>query len=235
MTTAPVITLDGPGGAGKGTLASALARELGWSLLDSGVLYRLVGLIALRGKLDADRAADQGEAVEQARALDIRFEPDSGMGQRVHLGSEDVTDAIRSDPVSDAASKWAVIPAIRKALVARQRDFATAVPGLVADGRDMGTVIFPQADLKIYVTASAEERARRRYNQLSESGVAATLGQIYKEIVDRDARDALRAVAPLKPAADAHVIDTTGETVAASLAKLRGLVCKKGWLQPPTA
>ena len=229
MNHAPVMTLDGPGGAGKGTLASALARELGWWLLDSGALYRLVGLVALRDGLDAGQPADCATAVAAARSLDMVFEPDRGAGQRVLLAGEDVTDIIRTDAVSDAASKWAVQPDIRAALLARQRDFA-GMPGLIADGRDMGTVIFPEADLKLYITASAEERASRRFAQLSGADVDANLDRIYREILERDARDASREVAPLKPADDAHVIDTTGESVAASLAKVRGLVREKGWI-----
>ncbi len=227
--SAPVMTLDGPGGAGKGTLAAALSGELGWHLLDSGALYRLVGLIALRQRRDARAAADQKAAAAAARALDFAFAPGGGADQRVRLAGEDVSAAIRSAAVSAAASQWAVIPAVREALLARQRDFATP-PGLIADGRDMGTVVFPDADLKFYITASAAERARRRYAQLSAAGVAAKLDQIYKEILDRDARDAARAVAPLKPAADAYIIDTTGEAVAASMARLRGYIRERGWL-----
>ena len=227
-TAAPVITLYGPGGAGKGTLASELARGLGWWLLDSGALYRLVGLSALREGLDPDRAEDRERAVAIAQALPVHFVPDKGAGQRVELAGEDVTDAIRADAVSEAASRWAALPPIREALLSRQRDFV-ALPGLIADGRDMGTVIFPDADLKLYITASAEERARRRYAQLSEKGVAANLEWIYREIVERDERDASRDAAPLKPAVDAHVIDTTGDDVAASLDKIHNLVAAKGW------
>ncbi|KEZ76236.1 cytidylate kinase [Salinisphaera hydrothermalis C41B8] len=223
-----MITLDGPGGAGKGTLASELARGLGWWLLDSGALYRLVGLSALREGLDPDRAEDRERAVAIAQALPVHFVPDKGAGQRVELAGEDVTDAIRADAVSEAASRWAALPPIREALLSRQRDFV-ALPGLIADGRDMGTVIFPDADLKLYITASAEERARRRYAQLSEKGVAANLEWIYREIVERDERDASRDAAPLKPAVDAHVIDTTGDDVAASLDKIHNLVAAKGW------
>lgn len=227
--SAPVITLDGPGGAGKGTLASALARQLGWWLLDSGALYRLVGLRALRENLNADDAQDRERAVGIARDLMVRFVPDTGDGQRIELAGEDVTEVIREDAVSAAASRWAAVPAIRDALLARQRDFV-APPGLIADGRDMGTVIFPRADLKLYVTASAAERAQRRFAQLSDKGVAANLERIYREIVERDERDASRDAAPLKPAADAHVIDTTGEDVTTSLGRVRALVVAKGWL-----
>lgn len=229
MNAVPILTLDGPGGAGKGTLASALARELGWFLLDSGALYRLVGLLAIRQGYEPERADDLEHAVAAARRLDLVFEPDRGDGQRIRLDGEDVTDAIRRDDVSNAASKWAVQPRIREALLERQRDFAVP-PGLIADGRDMGTVIFPDAPLKLYVTASAEERAKRRCAQLSDAGMDANLDRIYREILERDARDASRAAAPLKPAVDARIIDTTGETVAASLARVRDLVREKGWL-----
>ncbi|WP_423823837.1 (d)CMP kinase [Salinisphaera sp. SPP-AMP-43] len=226
---APIITLDGPGGAGKGTLASQLSEWLGWFLLDSGALYRLVGLRALRDGLDPEVAEDRRQAVEVARQLAIRFVPGGQQGQRVELAGEDVTDAIRSDSVAEAASRWAVQPEIREALLERQRAFV-APPGLIADGRDMGTAIFPNADLKLYITASAAERAERRYAQLSEMGVAANLEQIYREIVERDERDASREASPLKPAVDACVIDTTGESVAASWQKIRDLVAAKGWL-----
>lgn len=223
------MTLDGPGGAGKGTLASALARETGWILLDSGALYRLVGLLALRRGLDAEVGKDLDAAVAAARNLDLVFDPDTGDGQRIRLDGVDVTDAIRTDTVSTAASEWAVKPRIRDALLARQRDFAVA-PGLIADGRDMGTVIFPGADLKLYITATAEERAHRRFAQLSAQHLDANLDRIYRQILERDARDASREVAPLKPADDAHVIDTTGESVAASLERVRRLVHEKGWI-----
>ncbi|HET7315071.1 (d)CMP kinase [Salinisphaera sp.] len=225
---APVITLDGPGGAGKGTLASELARALGWWLLDSGALYRLVGLGALREGLDVGREADRASAVAIAEGLSMRFVPDTGEGQRVELAGEDVTEAIRADAVSEAASRWAALPSIREALLARQRDFV-APPGLIADGRDMGTVIFPRAELKLYITASAAERARRRHAQLSEKGVDANLDRIYREIMARDQRDASRGAAPLKPAVDAYVIDTTGDNVATSLSRIQALVAARGW------
>lgn len=227
--TAPIMTLDGPGGAGKGTLASSLARELGWWLLDSGCLYRLVALSALRASLDPDDAQDCRQATDMARGLDVYFEPSREAGQVIKLAGEDVTEAIRDEAVSEAASRWASQPAIREALLARHQAFVAA-PGLIGDGRDLGTVIFPNAELKLFVTASARERAQRRYDQLSQKGVAASIDQIYREIVARDERDASRKTAPLKPADDAWIIDTTGEDVATSLARVRRLVADKGWL-----
>lgn len=225
---APIITLDGPGGAGKGTLAAQLAHELGWHLLDSGALYRLVALVAVRSGLQAQDTEDCNKAAQQARQLDVRFMPRDD-GQSIELNGEDVTQAIRAEQVSAAASQWAAVPTIRQALLQRHWDFAQ-LPGLVGDGRDLGTVIFPNADLKLFVTASAEERARRRYDQLSARGIAANIDQIYRDIVERDERDASREVAPLKPADDAYLIDTTGDDVTASLQKIRELVVSKGWL-----
>ena len=226
---APVLTLDGPGGAGKGTLASMLVRELNWTLLDSGALYRVVALTALRQAWQPQRETDRALTAKAARELDLMFEPDHGQGQRVWSSGEDVTALIRSDEVSGAASRWAAIPAIRDALLERQRAFA-GPPGLIADGRDMGTVVFPDADLKLFVTASARERARRRHAQLFQAGVAASLYRIYREILKRDERDGARSVAPLKPAIDARVIDTTGQSAVASFAEIRVLVADQGWL-----
>lgn len=225
---APIITLDGPGGAGKGTLAGQLSGWLGWSLLDSGALYRLVGLVALQENLDVEDAGDVDHATRRAAELDVRFRTGDA-GQEVWLGGRDVSQEIRDDAVSQAASRWAALPPIRQALLERQRAFARP-PGLIADGRDMGTVIFPGADLKFFVTASAEERARRRHAQLSQQGVAASLSKIYREIVDRDARDASRKASPLKPAEDAYVIDTTGDSVSSSARRIRERVVAKGWL-----
>lgn len=232
---APVITLDGPGGAGKGTLAGCLAEELGWGLLDSGALYRVVGWYAGDRGLAPDDDGQVAAAARAARTLAIEFASGRGQPVRVHCEGRDVSAAIRNDAVSAAASRWAALPRIREALLARQRAFR-APPGLVADGRDMGTVVFPDAPLKFFVTASAAERAARRCaqiriaNELSDEADDAMLSRLYQEILKRDERDASRTASPLKPADDAITIDTTGETVAASLDKVRGFIRQKGWL-----
>ncbi|KEF32679.1 Cytidylate kinase [Marinobacter nitratireducens] len=207
---APVITVDGPGGSGKGTVTQMLARELGWHLLDSGALYRLTALAAMRQGVALD---NESELVKVAASLDVSFEPTPpGEPARVILAGEDVTSEIRTETCGDNASKVAVIQSVRDALLQRQRDFRQ-YPGLVADGRDMGTVVFPNAPAKIFLTASAEERARRRYNQLKEAGVDVNIDALLEEIRVRDERDMNRSAAPLKPADDAQVIDSTGLSI----------------------
>lgn len=203
---APVLTLDGPSGSGKGTIASRVARTLNWHLLDSGALYRLVALGATRRAIDM---ADEGALAEYALQMDVDFEvlPDSGEVV-AKLDGEPVGDAIRTEQVGNNASKVAALEAVRAALLQRQRDFRRP-PGLVADGRDMGTTVFPDAGLKIYLTASAEVRAERRYKQLKEKGISASLAGLLREISERDARDTERQSSPLKPAADAIVLDTS--------------------------
>jgi cytidylate kinase len=215
----PVITIDGPGGSGKGTIAMRLAEELGWHFLDSGALYRLVAVAAMdRGIDDAD-----GDALAAtARGLDVQFGL-SEEGMVILLDGNYITGRLRSETVSAMASRVAAIPAVREALVQRQRAFRKA-PGLVADGRDMGTVIFPDARLKIFLTASAEARAERRYKQLKEKGENVNLPRLFREIKARDERDSSRAVSPLRPADDAHVIDSTEMTINEVLEEIRKLL-----------
>ena len=208
--SAPVITVDGPGGSGKGTVTQMLARKLGWHLLDSGALYRLTALAAVRQGVALN---DEEGLVKVAAGLDVAFEPTpEGEPVRVILAGQDVTADIRTESAGDNASKVAVMQPVRDALLQRQRDFRQA-PGLVADGRDMGTVVFPDAPVKIFLTASAEERARRRYSQLKGAGVDVNIDALLEEIRVRDERDMNRSAAPLKPADDAQVIDSTGLSI----------------------
>ncbi len=211
----PVIAIDGPGGAGKGTVARAVASRLGWQLLDSGALYRLVALAALRAGLPLD---DTDRLAELARGLAVEFDTAAG-AERILLAGEDVTEAIRDERCGRVASRVAAIPAVRAALVDRQRAFRRP-PGLVADGRDMGTVVFPDAGLKVFLTASVEERARRRYKQLKEKGIDVSLPALSRELADRDRRDSEREVAPLRPSPDARVLDTTQMTIDAVVARI---------------
>lgn len=207
---APVITIDGPSGSGKGTLCQLLAAELNWHLLDSGALYRIVGLAAERKGIDFD---DGSALAELAVSLEVEFNPSvSGEPSAVILNGEDVSAAVRAETTGALASKVAVHDPVRQALKELQRSFLIA-PGLVADGRDMGTVIFPAAPLKIYLTASVKERAERRFKQLKNKGESVNLAALLEDIQLRDERDMNRAVAPLKPAADAIVIDSTATAV----------------------
>jgi cytidylate kinase len=202
-----VVAIDGPSGSGKGTIGRLLAQKLGWHYLDSGALYRLVALAALQRRLDFTNAQALADA---AATLDVQFAP-SGGKERILLDGVDVAAELRTERTGDAASKVAAVPQVRTALLQRQRDFAVP-PGLVADGRDMGTVVFPDALLKVVLTASAEARAMRRHKQLKEKGIDVSLPDLSWDIAQRDARDANRTVAPFKPAPDAHVVDSTSLT-----------------------
>jgi cytidylate kinase len=210
MNEVPVITIDGPSGSGKGTISRAVAHALGWSLLDSGALYRLVALAGRRAGL----SLGDGMALAQLAArFDIRFGSDEAGEEKVCLDGQDVTRAIRTEEAGSDASKVAALKEVRAALLERQRRFAVS-PGLVADGRDMGTVVFPHARPKIFLTASPAERALRRYKQLKEKGVTANLAALSLEIAERDERDSTRAASPLVASADATMLDTTGMSVA---------------------
>lgn len=217
-----VITIDGPSGAGKGTLSQMLARHLGYSLLDSGALYRLVALAAINKQIDL---GNEGLLSEIAASLDVVFSLD-GDSTRIFLEGNDVTSAIRQESVGMSASQVAAFPAVRAALLERQRAFA-APPGLVADGRDMGTTVFPGADTKLFLTASAEARAQRRYRQLLDKGELVNMAALVDDIKERDERDSTRTVSPLKPADDAIVIDSTnmtiGQVFAEILAAIKGV------------
>ena len=221
----PVVAIDGPTGSGKGAISRSLAAMLGWRLLDSGALYRSVALRAGREGLGLNEpealvAAASRLQVEFSSALD----PDTAL-----LDGEDVTALLRTEECGAMASRIAAIPEVREALWARQRAFARP-PGLIADGRDMGTVVFPEAELKVYLTASPEERARRRYKQLIQKGIDVSLPDLSEDIARRDERDANRVVAPLKPAEDARVLDSTGLTLEEVIARIRAWLGETGLL-----
>lgn len=207
----PVITIDGPVGSGKGTIARRVARALGYHLLDSGALYRLTAMSATKQGVPLD---DAMQVAEVARNLDVRFDSAEDGTERIWLDGEDVTLEVRKETTGEMASVVAVIPAVREALLERQRAFQRA-PGLVADGRDMGSLVFPSASVKIFLTASAEERARRRHKQLKDKGIDVSLAALSRDIEDRDRRDSERSVAPLKPAEDARILDSSGQSIEA--------------------
>lgn len=211
MNDVPVIAVDGPSGVGKGTLCRQLAQHLGWHLLDSGALYRLTALAAQKYAAALD---DETALAAIAQTLNVQFSSTDSGGERIELDGTDVTLAVRSEHAGQAASQVAALPGVRTALLERQRAFRQP-PGLIADGRDMGTVVFTDATLKIFLTASPEERAKRRYKQLIEKGISASLATLAQDIAERDTRDAQRAVAPLRPAADAIILDTDDLTIVA--------------------
>ncbi|KTD60510.1 (d)CMP kinase [Legionella shakespearei] len=208
----PVITLDGPSGTGKGTLCHLLAKHLGWNMLDSGAIYRVLAYAVRKNGINPDNMDNMEQLTQLALNLNLRFESSAENETQVILDDEDVSQHIRSEQCGQDASKIAAIPEVRQALLERQRNFAQP-PGLVTDGRDMGTVVFPDAVLKVFLYATSEERANRRYLQLKDSGINVSLAQVVEELVKRDTRDTARTHAPLKPAEDAVKIDTTGLTI----------------------
>ncbi len=222
MSTAPVIAIDGPSGSGKGTIARRVAAELGFHLLDSGALYRLTALAAERRGVDTE---DVAGVVRAAREMEVSFGtgPDA---EEVWLDGEEVGGPLRTEECGRLASRIAAMPEVREALKDRQRGFRMP-PGLVADGRDMGTAIFPQAELKIFLTASAGERARRRHKQLKDKGIDVTLAGLAQDIAERDRRDTERSVAPLAPADDAIVIDSTSLDIDQVTEKVLGLAAER--------
>ena len=208
MRSIPVVTVDGPSGAGKGTLASMLANHMNWHLLDSGALYRVLAVAIEHHGISP---ADEEAIVPLASGLDVTFETEAD-SRKIILEGEDVTDVIRTEEVGSIASQVAALPRVREALLRRQRAFEQA-PGLIADGRDMGTVVFPEAGAKIFLTASAEARAERRFNQLKEKGMSVKLSRLLSDIKARDERDMQRTVAPLVPAEDAFELDSTALSI----------------------
>ena len=215
MQVSPVITIDGPSGAGKGTVSTLLAKQFNMHFLDSGAIYRVLAVAAMHHQIES---SDEQGLLPLASSLDVNFETDES-GCRIILEGEDVTDAIRTEEVGSVASQVASIPTIREALLRRQRAFKME-PGLVADGRDMGTVVFPNAEAKIFLTASAEERAQRRYKQLKDKGHDVSITRLLSDIQARDERDANRKVAPLVPAEDALVVDSTHLSIEQVLEKI---------------
>ena len=220
----PVIAIDGPSGSGKGTIARAVARKLGWHLLDSGALYRLSALASRVAGVDLTDAA---RVAQVAAGMDAKFASSADGEELILLTGHDVTRELRAEETGNAASVVAQHPGVREALVGRQRAFARQ-PGLVADGRDMGTVIFPTARLKVFLTAAAEARARRRYKQLKDKGIDASLAALFLEIAERDKRDSTRAAAPLRASDDAVVLDSTELSIQEVVERVLRLAKEKG-------
>jgi CMP/dCMP kinase len=219
----PIVTIDGPSGSGKGTISRGIARATGWHLLDSGALYRLVALGGARAGL---APGDEPAHARLAERMQVEFGTAADGGEQVRLDGQEVTAEIRSEAAGQGASRVAAWPAVRSALLSRQRAFARA-PGLVADGRDMGTVVFPGADLKVFLTATPRERALRRHKQLKDKGSDVSLPALSREIAERDLRDQTRKVAPLKAAPDACVIDSTGLAVEAVIGRVLELMAAR--------
>ena len=226
MSELPVICLDGPSGVGKGTICLAVAKKLGWPILDSGSLYRITALKVSRDfPGQVIDSIDVSQLADIAENLSVSYE-EKNDELLISLENEDISQLIRNEEIGSKASQIAAIPSVREALLARQRAFLVN-PGLIADGRDMGTVVFPQAALKIYLTASAEERAQRRYKQLKDKGIDANLSTLVEELRVRDERDMNRKTAPLKPALDAIIIDTSDLSIQQVIDEVMKLVAQK--------
>jgi len=224
INQAPIITIDGPSGAGKGTVSQVIADKLGWNLLDSGALYRLLALAAAHHGMAMD---DADTLKVLAEHLDVQFHHGENGETEIVLEGENVTQAIRTEVIGNNASKLAAIPEVREGLLLRQHAFAYE-PGLVADGRDMGTIVFPDAPVKVFLTASAEERANRRFLQLKAKGESVNIEELVSAIQERDERDANRAVAPLVPAVGALVVDSTDKSIEQVVESILAEVAKKG-------
>jgi CMP/dCMP kinase len=218
MSQIPVLTIDGPSGAGKGTISRAIAKKLGWHYLDSGSIYRSLAIAVLDKQIALD---DEASIVKIAEHIQLQFS--TGDEFSVQLNGHDITPRLASEETGSAASKVAALPAVRQVLLQKQRDFRQS-PGLVADGRDMGTVVFPLAEYKVFLTASAEQRAARRYKQLIEKGIHANLKQITRDILERDKRDQNRQTAPLAMASDAVYIDTSDMSIAMVIEEVLKLI-----------
>ena len=217
----PVLTIDGPSGVGKGTVANIMAHELNWNLLDSGAIYRAFALAATKRNIQIDNT---DELLKLASNLDLRFESDPSNNKlSIYLDNSEVSDELRTEKTAELASKYAMIGPLRGSLLSRQQKFKQP-PGLVADGRDMGTVVFVDAPFKVFLTANVEERAQRRLKQLQDKGIAGILSQTLEEVQKRDERDASRKHSPLKPSKDALVIDTSNLTINEVVAKVMALV-----------
>jgi cytidylate kinase len=220
----PVVAIDGPSGSGKGTVSQLLADRLGWNYLDSGALYRAVGVAAQRSGVELDDAEALARFVNR---IDIQFLPQPNAPAAVLVKGEDVGEALRTELAGDLASRVAAVPAVRQGLLQKQHEMRRP-PGLVADGRDMGTTVFPDAVLKVFLTATPEVRAQRRHNQLKQKGSNVNLPRLLQDIRERDARDAARAASPLRPAADAHLLDTSDLRIPEVVDRIESLLRQKG-------
>jgi len=232
---APILTIDGPGGSGKGTIARALASRLNWHLLDSGAIYRLAAMASMQRGIDhTEHASDLEKLLDVCAHLNASFQRNADGSEKIVLDGEDVSLLLRDEATGEAASKIAIVPEVRAALLNRQRQFHQP-PGLVADGRDMGTVVFPDANSKIFLTASLSERVKRRHKQLKGQGISISIDALFRDMAKRDERDANRKVSPLTPADDATVVDCSTLSIAEVVDKVLGILREQVALDEPSA